>query len=128
MSRPKASEPNQKSAEGARVRFAGARAVGSTVPSHGAKIATKAMTARMARPIAIVGWLTTKPHRPRRSFTGGRMSGKSGAAATRLFYQFPVFSSGIGIPDYVVFGPGFLREWDGDVRAAGWFDWAWRMK
>jgi dienelactone hydrolase len=52
----------------------------------------------------------------------------TGAAATRLFYAFPVFSSGVGIPDYVVFGPGFLREWDGDVRAAGWFDWAWRMK
>jgi hypothetical protein len=23
---------------------------------------------------------------------------------------------------------GFVREWDGDVRAAGWFDYAWRMK
>jgi dienelactone hydrolase len=52
----------------------------------------------------------------------------TGAAATRLFYQFPVFSSGVGIPDYVVFGPGFLKELDGDVRAAGWFDHAWRMK
>jgi dienelactone hydrolase len=52
----------------------------------------------------------------------------TGAAATRLFYEFPVFSSGVGIPDYVVFGPGFLRELDGDVRAAGWFDYAWRMK
>lgn len=52
----------------------------------------------------------------------------TGAAATRLFYQFPVFSSGVGIPDYVVFGPGFLFELDGDVRAAGWFDYAWRMK
>jgi poly(3-hydroxybutyrate) depolymerase len=52
----------------------------------------------------------------------------TGAAATRLFYQFPVFVSGVGIPDYVVFGPGFLREWDGDVRAAGWFDYAWRMR
>jgi hypothetical protein len=52
----------------------------------------------------------------------------TGAAATRMFYAFPVFSSGVGIPDYVVFGPGFLREWDGDVRAAGWFDYAWRMK
>jgi dienelactone hydrolase len=52
----------------------------------------------------------------------------TGAAATRLFYAFPVFSSGVGIPDYVVFGPGYLKELDGDVRAAGWFDWAWRMK
>jgi len=52
----------------------------------------------------------------------------TGAKATRLFYQFPVFVSGVGIPDYVVFGPGFLREFDGDVRAAGWFDYAWRMK
>jgi poly(3-hydroxybutyrate) depolymerase len=52
----------------------------------------------------------------------------TGAAATRMFYAFPVFSSGVGIPDYVVFGPGFLREWDGDVRAAGWFDYAWRMR
>jgi hypothetical protein len=52
----------------------------------------------------------------------------TGAAATRLFYSFPVFGSGFGIPDYVVFGPGFLKEMDGDVRAAGWFDYAWRMK
>lgn len=52
----------------------------------------------------------------------------TGAAATRMFYAFPVFSSGVGIPDYVVFGAGFLHEWDGDVRAAGWFDYAWRMK
>jgi poly(3-hydroxybutyrate) depolymerase len=52
----------------------------------------------------------------------------TGAKATRLFYQFPVFVSGVGIPDYVVFGPGFLKEFDGDVRAAGWFDSAWRMK
>jgi poly(3-hydroxybutyrate) depolymerase len=52
----------------------------------------------------------------------------TGAKATRLFYQFPVFVSGVGIPDYVVFGPGFLHEFDGDVRAAGWFDYAWRMK
>jgi dienelactone hydrolase len=52
----------------------------------------------------------------------------TGAAATRLFYSFPVFGSGVGIPDYVVFGPGYLKEMDGDVRAAGWFDFAWRMK
>jgi len=52
----------------------------------------------------------------------------TGARATRLFYSFPVFASGVGIPDYVVFGPGFLHEFDGDVRAAGWFDSAWRMK
>jgi dienelactone hydrolase len=52
----------------------------------------------------------------------------TGAAATRLFYCFPVFSSGVGIPDYVVFGPGYLRELDGDVRAGGWFDFAWRMR
>jgi len=52
----------------------------------------------------------------------------TGARATRLFYSFPVFASGVGIPDYVVFGPGFLHEFDGDVRAAGWFDWAWKMK
>jgi poly(3-hydroxybutyrate) depolymerase len=52
----------------------------------------------------------------------------TGAKATRLFYQFPVFSSGVGIPDYVVFGPGFLAAMDGDVRAAGWFDHAWRLR
>ena len=52
----------------------------------------------------------------------------TGAAATRLFYEFPVFVSGVGIPDYVVFGPGYLRELDGDVRAAGWFDYAWKMR
>jgi pimeloyl-ACP methyl ester carboxylesterase len=52
----------------------------------------------------------------------------TGAAATRLFYGFPVFMSGMGIPDYVVFGAGFLSELDGDVRAAGWFDHAWRLR
>lgn len=52
----------------------------------------------------------------------------TGAAATRLFYAFPVFVSGVGIPDYVVFGAGYLRELDGDVRAAGWFDHAWKLR
>jgi dienelactone hydrolase len=68
--------------------------------------------------------------RPRKGSDGALAAAfaDTGAAATRLFYAFPVFSSGVGIPDYVVFGPGFLREWDGDVRAAGWFDYAWRMK
>ena len=68
--------------------------------------------------------------RPRKGSDGALAAAfaDTGAAATRLFYAFPVFVSGVGIPDYVVFGPGFLREWDGDVRAAGWFDWAWRMK
>jgi len=55
MSRPSASVPNQKSAEGGRVRLAGASAVGSTVPSQGAKIPIRTRQSNNAPPIATVG-------------------------------------------------------------------------
>ena len=55
MSRPSMSLPNQKSADGARVRLAGASAVGSTVPSQGAKIPINTRQSSKAPPIATVG-------------------------------------------------------------------------
>jgi hypothetical protein len=35
--------------------------------------------------------------------------------------------SGVGYPDYVVWGPEVLRDGDGAVLAAGCFDHAWRL-
>ncbi len=63
-----------------RSRRAGASAVGSTVPSQGAKTAIRTSTSRIALPITMVGWRTTKViARPRRR-TGGSTSGSGGAA------------------------------------------------
>src|SRR5215218_7403214 len=74
--------PNQYSAEGSRVRRAGASAVGSTVPSSGAKTAIATMTSSRNPPMAMVGWRRTMPSRPFRAFTGGSTSGIGAAAAT----------------------------------------------
>ncbi len=51
----------------------------------------------------------------------------TGAAGTRLLATLPVFVSGVGIPDYALFGPDVLAKGDGGVLAAGWFDHAWRL-
>src|ERR1700724_599516 len=72
------SVPNQNVAEGSRVRRAGASAVGSTVPSHGASSAISSIVATRAPPTAMAGWRHRKPSR---ILTGGKMSGNSGAAA-----------------------------------------------
>lgn len=51
----------------------------------------------------------------------------SGRAGSRLGYQLRLFVSGVGYPDYAVWGPEVLREGDGAVLAAGFFDHAWRL-
>ena len=55
-SRPSMSVPNQYCSLGKRVRLAGASAVGSTVPSQGAKMAMLMMIATSNPPTAMVGW------------------------------------------------------------------------
>jgi hypothetical protein len=51
----------------------------------------------------------------------------TGAAGTRLLTTIPVFVSGVGLPDYALFGPDILTQGDGGVLAAGWFDHSWRL-
>ena len=55
MSRPSASVPNQLTAEGSRVRLAGASAVGSTVHNHGAATAMNRISSSSTPPITMVG-------------------------------------------------------------------------
>src|SRR5688572_30154154 len=50
------SVPNQNSAEGCLSRRIGDSASGSTVPSHGAKIATRTMRISTTAPTIAVGW------------------------------------------------------------------------
>src|SRR6478609_3989877 len=50
------SEPNQNSAEGCFRRLIGATACGSTVPSHGAKIAISTIASNTTPPTIAVGW------------------------------------------------------------------------
>jgi len=50
----------------------------------------------------------------------------SGPAGTRLLTTVPVFVSGVGLPDFTLFGPEVLERGDDGVIAAGWFDFAWR--
>jgi len=50
----------------------------------------------------------------------------SGVAGARLGYTLAPFVSGIGYPDYVVFGSSVLAEEDAGVRSAGWFGADWR--
>jgi hypothetical protein len=51
----------------------------------------------------------------------------TGAAGTRLLQTIPVFVSGVGLPDYALFGPAILAQGDGGVIAAGWFGPAWQL-
>ncbi len=74
------SVPNQYCADGSRVRLAGASAVGSTVPSQGARIAIRIMTSSNAPPSTMVGWRRTKVITRPRCFAGGSTSGSAGAA------------------------------------------------
>jgi hypothetical protein len=53
--------------------------------------------------------------------------GHTGDTGARLGYALLPFVSGVGYPDYAVFGPGFLENGDGGVLAAGWFDHAWAL-
>lgn len=51
----------------------------------------------------------------------------TGSAGTRLLETVPVFVSGVGLPDYALFGPDVFTKGDGGVLAAGWFDQAWKL-
>jgi pimeloyl-ACP methyl ester carboxylesterase len=53
--------------------------------------------------------------------------GWTGAAGARATENIPLFSAGVGIPDYALFGADVLTKGDGGVRAAGWFDHAWQL-
>lgn len=53
--------------------------------------------------------------------------GDTGAAGARLGFRLAPFVSGVGYPDYAVFGTGVLASGDGGVLEAGWFDWSWGL-
>jgi len=52
----------------------------------------------------------------------------TGTAGTRLGYALSPFISGVGYPDYTVFGSEILSAGDGGVLAAGWFDADWTLR
>jgi hypothetical protein len=53
--------------------------------------------------------------------------GSSGPEADRVAASLSLFVSGVGYPDYVVYGPEVLAQGDGGVRAAGFFDHRWQL-
>jgi dienelactone hydrolase len=54
--------------------------------------------------------------------------GSTGPRGTRLGYALLPFTSGVGYPDWAVFGEEALRSGDGGVLAAGWFDHGWALQ
>jgi pimeloyl-ACP methyl ester carboxylesterase len=54
--------------------------------------------------------------------------GASGVPAERVASTLALFVSGVGYPDYVVFGADVLTLGDGGVRAAGFFDSEWKLQ
>lgn len=54
--------------------------------------------------------------------------GSSGPAADQIAASLALFVSGVGYPDYVLFGPAVLAESDGGVLEAGWFDGSWKLQ
>jgi len=53
--------------------------------------------------------------------------GSSGPEADRAAASLALFVSGVGYPDYVVYGPEVLAQGDGGVRAAGFLDHRWQL-
>jgi dienelactone hydrolase len=51
----------------------------------------------------------------------------TGAGGTRLGYMLAPFVSGVGYPDYAVFGPDVLTQGDEGVFAAGWWNNHWGL-
>lgn len=51
----------------------------------------------------------------------------TGVAGTRLGYVLSPFASGVGYPDYAVFGRGILEGGDAGVLAAGFLDVDWKL-
>src|SRR4051794_19568231 len=76
------SVPNQYSADGSRVRRAGASAVGSTVARYGAATATKMISTSSMPPITIVVYRCSSVRAGPRARTGGSTSGSATAGAT----------------------------------------------
>jgi hypothetical protein len=54
--------------------------------------------------------------------------GHSGDRGARAGVAISIFGSGVGIPDFVVFGSEVLTSGDAGVRAAGWFDQEWKLR
>jgi hypothetical protein len=53
--------------------------------------------------------------------------GASGPRGDRVAASLAFFVSGVGYPDYAIFGPDVLSAGDGSVLAAGFLDHAWRL-
>jgi poly(3-hydroxybutyrate) depolymerase len=51
----------------------------------------------------------------------------SGTSGSRLGYALGPFISGVGYPDYAIFGSEILQLGDGGVLAAGWLDAEWSL-
>jgi len=51
----------------------------------------------------------------------------TGVRGARLGDALRLFVSGVGYPDYALWGPEVLSKGDGAVLAAGFFDYAWRL-
>jgi len=54
--------------------------------------------------------------------------GHTGDRGARAGVAVSIFGSGVGIPDYMIFGSDVLTKGDAGVRAAGWFDHAWKLR
>jgi len=54
--------------------------------------------------------------------------GHTGDRGARAGAAVSIFGSGVGIPDYMIFGADVLTQGDAGVHAAGWFDHSWRLK
>ena len=67
---------------------------------------------------------------PRAGPDGGLVGAfaSTGPRGTRVGYGLLPFTSGVGYPDWAVYGDEFLRSGDGGVLAAGWFDCQWALQ
>lgn len=54
--------------------------------------------------------------------------GSSGVVADRVASTLGLFVSGVGYPDFVVYGGDVLAKGDGGVRVAGFFDADWKLQ
>lgn len=95
------------------VTRAGIRIIADGVPHEltGTDLACAFVRPRLGEPDALVAVLAD---------ASPRMS--------RLASLLAPFVSGVGYPDYVIYDASIESEGDGGVRAAGWFDWDWRLR
>jgi len=52
----------------------------------------------------------------------------TGDRGARAGVAVSIFGSGVGIPDYMIFGSDVLTKGDAGVKAAGWFDHTWGLR